>query len=122
MSLIDSARQSLRGRLAASLVVGSVMVLSLSFIALHMIIRSELYAHLDQDLSLRMRAVADYATAHPGSESITEFMPQFRTRAHQDFFQIWDGRGRTLARSDSSAGRDLPHLEAVVGQPTYHDL
>jgi two-component system sensor histidine kinase QseC len=49
-------------------------------------------------------------------------MPQFRTRAHQDFFQIWDGRGRTLARSDSSAGRDLPHLEAVVGQPMYHDL
>ena len=69
-----------------------------------------------------MRAVADYATAHPGSESIAEFMPQFRTRAHQDFFQIWDGRGRTLARSDSSAGRDLPHLESVVGQPRYHDL
>ena len=122
MSLIDGARQSLRGRLALSLVAGSVTVLSLSFIALHLIIRSELYAHLDQDLSLRMRAVADYATAHPGSESITEFMPQFRTRAHQDFFQIWDGRGRTLARSDSSAGRDLPHLEAVVGQPMYHDL
>jgi two-component system sensor histidine kinase QseC len=122
MSLIDGARQSLRGRLAVSLVVGSVVVLSLSFIALHLIIRGELYAHLDQDLSLRMRAVADYAIAHPGSESITEFMPQFRTRAHQDFFQIWDGRGRTLARSDSSAGRDLPHLESVVGRPMYHDL
>ena len=122
MSLIDGARQSLRGRLALSLVAGSVMVLSLSFIALHLIIRSELYAHLDQDLSLRMRAVAAYAIAHPGSESIAEFMPRFRTRAHQDFFQIWDGRGRTLARSDSSAGRDLPHLKSVVGQPMYHDL
>ena len=122
MSLIDSARQSLRGRLALSLVAASVAVLSLSFIALHLIIRSELYAHLDQDLSLRMRAVAEYAAAHPGSERITEFMPQFRTRAHQDFFQIWDGRGRTLARSDSSAGRDLPQLESVIGNPTYHDL
>ena len=122
MSLNDGARQSLRGRLALSLVAGSMTVLSLSFIALHLIIRSELYAHLDQDLSLRMRAVADYAIAHPGSESVTEFMPQFRTRAHQDFFQIWDGRGRTLARSDSSAGRDLPQLESVVSQPTYHDL
>ena len=94
-------------------------VLSLSFIALHLVIRGELYAHVDKDLSLRLRAVAAYAAAHPGSESITEFMPQFRTRAHQDFFQIWDGRGRTLARSDSSAGRDLPQLDSVVGKPTY---
>lgn len=122
MSLIDSARQSLRGRLALSLVAGSVTVLSLSFVALHLTIRGELYSHVDEDLSHRLRAVATYAAAHPGSESITEFMPQFRTRAHQDFFQIWDGRGRTLARSDSSAGRDLPQLESVVGQPMYHDL
>ena len=122
MSLIDDARQSLRGRLALSIVAGSVTVLSLSFIALHLIIRGELYSHVDEDLSLRLRAVATYAIAHPGSESITEFMPQFRTRAHQDFFQIWDGRGRTLARSDSSAGRDLPLLESVVGHPMYHDL
>jgi two-component system sensor histidine kinase QseC len=49
-------------------------------------------------------------------------MPQFRTRAHQDFFQVWDGNGRTLARSDSSAGRDLPRLAATVGLPTYYDL
>jgi signal transduction histidine kinase len=122
MSLLERARQSLRGRLALSLVAGSVAVLSVSFIALQVVIRSELYARVDQDLSLRMRAVAVYAAAHPGSESITEFMPQFRTRAHQDFFQIWDGRGRTLARSDSSAGRDLPRLQSVVGRSKYYDL
>ena len=38
-------------------------------------------------------AVAGYAAEHPGSESLAEFMPQFRTRAQEDFFQIWDGRG-----------------------------
>jgi two-component system sensor histidine kinase QseC len=122
MSWLDAARRSLRGRLALTLTAGSVIVLSLSFIALHMVIRGELYAHVDKDLSLKSRAVAGYAAAHPGSESITEFMPQFRTRAHEDFFQIWDGRGGTLARSDSSAGRDLPRLESFVGKPTYHDL
>jgi len=99
-----------------------VIVLSLSFIALHIVIRGELYAHVDKDLSRRLHAVAGYASEHPGSESVTEFMPQFRTRAHEDFFQIWDGRGNTLARSDSSAGRDLPRLESAVGRPTYHDL
>ena len=122
MSWLDAARRSLRGRLALSLIAGAVIVLSLSFIALHIVIRGELYAHVDKDLSRRLHAVAGYASEHPGSESVTEFMPQFRTRAHEDFFQIWDGRGNTLARSDSSAGRDLPRLESAVGRPTYHDL
>ena len=122
MSLLDRARGSLRGRLALSLATGAVIVLSLSFVALHMVIRGELYGRLEEDLALRMRGVADYAVAHPGSEGVTEYMPQFRARAHQDFFQIWDGSGRVLARSDSSIGRDLPRLESEVGSPLYHDL
>ncbi len=122
MWLLERVRKSLRGRLVFSLAVGSVAVLSLSFVALHLIIRSELYARVDQDLAHRMNAVAAYAVAHPGSESVTEFMPQFRTRAHQDFFQIWDGRGHPLARSDSSAGRDLPQLASAVGAARYYDL
>jgi len=104
MSLIDSARQSLRGRLAASLVVGSVMVLSLSFIALHMIIRSELYAHLDQDLSLRMRAVADYATAHPGPRAS---LNSCRSSA--------PGRTRTSSRSGTAGAARSPGRTRVPG-------
>jgi two-component system sensor histidine kinase QseC len=115
-------RPSLRGRLALSMSIGTLAVLCLAFFVLHVLIRDEIYAHVDQDLLTRMRGVADYAVAHPGSESITEFMPQFRTRAHQDFFQIWDASGQVLARSNSSVGRDLPRLEPVAHGPTYHDL
>ena len=119
---LDSVRHSLRGRLELSLTAGRIRVLTLSFLGLHMVIRGALYANLDQQLALRMSAVAAYATAHPGSESIAEFMPQYRTRAHQEFFQVWDSRGRTLARSDSSAGRNLPQLDAAIGKQTYSDL
>jgi two-component system sensor histidine kinase QseC len=122
MSWRDRLPQSLRGRLAAGVVAGALLVLSGSFVVLHVMIRDALYRHLDQDMAVQMRAVAEYAMQHPGREGITEYMPQFRTRAHQDFFQIWDGQGRTLARSDSSAGRDLPRLAAVAAHPTYHDL
>jgi len=118
----DTVRHSLRGRLALSLTAGAIAVLTLGFLGLHIVIRGALYANLDQQLALRMSAIAAYAAAHPGSESIAEFMPQYRTRAHQEFFQVWDGRGRTLARADSSAGRDLPQLDAVIGQQTYSDL
>ena len=122
MSLLDSARQSLRGRLALGLSAGMGLVLAAGFVALHVLIRAELYGHLDDDLAHKMSAVAAYAVQHPGGENVAEYMPQFRTRAHEDFFQVWDGRGTTLVRSDSSAGRDLPKLASLVGRPTYHDL
>jgi signal transduction histidine kinase len=122
MSLLDLARRSLRGRLALSLVIGLVAVLTVSFVALHVLIRDELYRHLDEDLEVKMRAVAEFALEHPGGEDVAEYMPQFRTRAHQDFFQVWDSAGQVLARSDSSDGRDLPRLPAVPGRPTFHDL
>jgi two-component system sensor histidine kinase QseC len=97
-------------------------VLTASFVALHVLIRGEFYEHLDEDLGAQMDAVAEYAARHPGTENVAEFMPEFRTRAHKDFFQIWDTGGHMLSRSDSSAGRDLPRLAAVAAGPTYHYL
>jgi two-component system sensor histidine kinase QseC len=108
--------------MALGVVAGALLVLSASFVVLHLAIRNELYRYLDEDMRGQMTAIAEYAAANPGRERVSEFMPQFRTRAHQDFFQVWDGAGRTLARSDSSAGRDLPLLAAAVGVATYHDL
>jgi two-component system sensor histidine kinase QseC len=108
--------------MALGVVAGALLVLSASFFVLHLAIRNELYRYLDEDMRGQMTAIAEYAAANPGRERVSEFLPQFRTRAHQDFFQVWDGAGRTLARSDSSAGRDLPLLAAEVGAATYHDL
>jgi two-component system sensor histidine kinase QseC len=122
MSWLETAGRSLRGRLVFGLGAGALLVLTLSFVALHLLIRNELYQHLDEDLLRRMRAVAEYAAEHPGRESVAEFMPRYRTRTHKDFFQIWDAGGETLVRSESSAGRDLPRPEAVPGSPTYLDL
>jgi len=122
MSFLERARESLRARLALSLGVGLVAVLGVVFFALHLLIRQQFYSHLDAELLSRLRAVAGYVADHPGREGVAEFMPQFRTREHEDFFQVWDGKGESLARSDSSAGRDLPRLQSAVGRPTYHDL
>jgi two-component system sensor histidine kinase QseC len=108
--------------MALGVVAGAVLVLSVSFLVLHLVIRNELFRNLDEGMRGQMTAIAEYVAANPGRERVSEFLPQFRTRAHQDFFQVWDGAGRTLARSDSSAGRDLPLLRAVVGVATYHDL
>ena len=97
-------------------------MLGIQFFALHLLIRHEFYSNLDEELFSRLRAVAVYVADHPGRESVAEFMPQYRTREHEDFFQVWDDKGGSLARSDSSAGKDLPRLQSVIGRPTYHDL
>jgi len=118
----EGGGRSLRGRLALAIAAGALLVMTGSFAVLHVLIRHELYERLDEDLSERMHAVAEYAAAHPGAEDVAEFMPQFRTRAHKDFFQIWDASGQTLARSDSSAGRDMARPDAAAAGPIYHDL
>jgi two-component system sensor histidine kinase QseC len=122
MSWLDGARRSLRGRLALTVGAGLVLVLGVGFVALHVLIRDQLYGELDTHLERRMRAVAQYAATHPGREDVAEFMPEFRTRAHEDFFQIWDAHGRTLVRSDSSAGRDLPRLDSSPSGPRFRDM
>jgi signal transduction histidine kinase len=122
MSLPEAAGRSLRGRLAGSIGGWALLVLSVSFVALHALIRDELYRALDEDLRDRMHAVAEFAAEHRGGESFAEFMPQFRARSHKDYFQIWDAYGVTLVYSDSGAGRDMPRPDAVAGSPAYHAM
>ena len=122
MSLLDRVRSTLRGRLEFSLFAGLVAVLGIVFFGLHVLIRHEFYANFDRELEQRMQAVSAYVIEHPGKESVAEFMPQFRTREHEAYFQVWDAAGRTLAKSDSSGGKDLPRLDGASGGRTFKDL
>lgn len=114
--------RSLRGRLTASLVVVMVGSLAVWLFVFHVLVHRELYHRFDDGLVAHMQALAAYVSQNPGTEEIAEYMPEFRTQAHEEFFQVWDASGRILTRSDSSAGRDLPRLAAVRGAPTFHDL
>jgi two-component system sensor histidine kinase QseC len=122
MSLLDRVRSTLRGQLELSLFAGLVAVLGIVFFGLHVLIRHEFYANFDRELEQRMQAVSAYVIEHPGKESVAEFMPQFRTREHEAYFQVWDAAGRTLAKSDSSGGKDLPRLDGTGGGRTFRDL
>lgn len=111
----DWSGVSLERRITVDLSVGLVLMLFLSFFGLHAVVRHEIYSMLESDLALHLEALADFAASHPGREDEVELLIEFRSAAHQDFFQIWDSRGSTLARSASSLGRDLP-------RPTPEDL
>ena len=122
MSSISLRLDSLRRRLLLSLSAAIVISLALWLFVFHILVRNELYGSFDDSLVAHMQALAAYAVNNPGAEGIAEYMPEFRTQQHQDFFQVWDAEGNVLARSDSSAGRTLPRLAAVKGEPTFYDL
>ena len=76
-------------------------------------------AAIDQfDAALRAKALAisTLTSPTPGGVRVTftdHFMRGFDDRNPRDFFEIWDGRGRPLARSESLGAGDLPRPSAL---------
>ena len=121
MSWRERLLGSLAGRLILSLSAGIVVALAIWLFVFHILVRNELYGSFDDTLVARMQSLAAYAVQNPGAEGIAEFMPEFRTTQHENFFQIWDAAGNVLARAESGGGKDLPRQMAVLAKPTFHD-
>jgi len=121
MSWRERLLGSLAGRLILSLSAGIVIALAIWLFVFHILVRNELYGSFDDTLVVRMQSLAAYAVQNPGAEGIAEFMPQFRTTQHENFFQIWDAAGNVLARAESGGGKDLQRQMAVLAKPTFYD-
>jgi signal transduction histidine kinase len=98
---------SLRARLGLMLLVGLGATMAAGFYGLHKLIRHEIYSASWERLDNRREAISDFAAGHAGGEGAIEEVLEFGTGAHADFFEVRDAQGRLLARSRSSAGRDL---------------
>jgi two-component system sensor histidine kinase QseC len=121
MSWRERLLGSLAGRLILSLSAGIVVALAIWLFVFHVLVRNELYGSFDDALVARMQSLAAYAVQNPGAEGIAEFMPQFRTTQHENFFQVWDAAGNVLARAESGGGKDLPRQMAVMARPTFYE-
>jgi two-component system sensor histidine kinase QseC len=115
-------RRSLRRNLAFSLAVGMFVVVASMSLVLHALAAHEIDARLSERLLSDLDAVATYAMDHPGAESISLVSTRFHAGNHVHYFQVWDYRGHTLARSMSSGERDLPRLESGFGETRFHDV
>jgi len=107
MSSPESRTFSLHTRLAIMLSAALTLTMTVGFTGLHHLVRNQIYDNAWGRLEKRGIALAEFAAQHPGGESAADEMLEFRSKAHEDFFEIRDGAGRLLARSESSAGRDL---------------
>lgn len=115
--------RSLRHRLARSIALTStISVVVLAFL-LDKSFDHRLQQRFDAGLHARARAVAAYLGARVrDAEPLETWMPEFREAGHTDFYQAWDARDRTLARSASSHHADLPLPTAQDAEAHWFDL
>lgn len=74
-------------------------------------IDAELYGRFDRGLHSRLNLLANtqgVGSGGPVSTRLERWLPEYAAHGHTAFYQVWDARGATLARSESSDGRDLP--------------
>src|SRR5581483_11626544 len=111
--------RSLRIRLLCATSIASAAILTLLGIAVYASMWKLLMSDYDAALLAKARVIAATSEQRNGRVKI-EFdasqMPEFSSRQHPEFFQIWQDDGRVLCRSDSLEGTDLPATSVAASQ------
>ncbi|MEQ8660009.1 MAG: ATP-binding protein [Gammaproteobacteria bacterium] len=117
-------RLSLGNRLILALLAAGGVILGGLFVALDIAVDRELYTRFDAALVARGRVLAGLIDSRAqATVRDAARWPEYAAGGHQEFYQLWDAQGATLARSASSAGHDLarpPHTPGTT--PVLYDL
>jgi len=122
--LWNERSRSIRARLALRIVIGGGALLALLFSALDLLIDYQLHSRFDEALIARGRQMAaDIAGGAGIAHSAQHGWPEFRAGNHTDYYQLWDARGATVARSGSSGDQDLARpLRPVDDEVVLYDV
>jgi two-component system sensor histidine kinase QseC len=116
---------SLRRRLVLGTGAGAVIVLLAAGLMLYPLIAGALWREFDDALATRARAMAAM-TEQEGSKIEIDFdetpLPEFEPSDHSEYYQVRrDGR-QSYRRSPSLTDRDLPFVEAPIGQMVWQSV
>jgi len=117
--------KSIRRHLVLRLLIGMVVLLGLTSVALYWYSRAFLIAEFDAGLRSKALALVTLTEERAGKIELNfadEFMPEFERGERPDYFQVWLAGGKTLERSRSLKGADLPRRTGTVVHPVYWDL
>lgn len=114
----SSSGHSIRRRLILALALGLGTLLTLVFLLLDRGIHEHLNERLDSQLLDRARTVN---AVLGGNHALDDPASLLGSRAHSDYFTVWDVHGGILLRSPSSAGHALerPPGDAGHGKVLY---
>ena len=115
---------SIARRLGQWMILGGGLFVAALFAALDHMVDAELYERFDSALVQRARAFVDLVAARDAVQRAqVDAWPEFASSRHEDFYQVWDEHGATVARAASNRGADLGRPAGVAGvEPLLFDL
>ena len=117
---------SIRNKLTFRIIVGMVIVLSMTIVFLYYLIARE--AQTVFDTALLDKAHAMIALTELDAEDGLEFdftegmMPEFESESNAQYYQVWEHGIDLMVKSPSLGEEYLPRLETKLGDHRFADL
>ncbi len=117
--------RSIRRQLTLGILLSLGLLLGGLGFGIYWAIRDSIYDQFDE--ALRVKALFIVTSTQQRNNQIRVdfsdgYLREFDYDIATDFFQVYDGEGKSLTRSDSLSGRDLPLRAGSLKTPLYWDL
>ncbi|MCY2925191.1 MAG: sensor histidine kinase N-terminal domain-containing protein, partial [Planctomycetota bacterium] len=116
--------RSLRSRLVRSVLAAVALLLATFGLAVYLLFWWSLTKESETGLAATAQALARYAQVSRGQVTIDaeiEDFRQFAATSRRGFYQFWDAEGKSLYRSPSLRGRDMPRYACLPnGKPAFY--
>src|SRR5437764_4319035 len=102
--------RSLRARLMAGTAIATTTVLVAAAAALYLLVRAALLHSFDDGLQKQAQAIASMAETKDGKvkfEIDAGELPEFQPSRRPEYFELFDAKGQTIAKSPSLAAAEL---------------
>ncbi len=117
--------RSIRRQLTLGILLALGLLLGGVGYGIYWAIRDSIYDQFDE--ALRVKALFIVTSTQQRNNQIRVdfsdgYLREFDYDIATDFFQVYDGEGKSLTRSDSLSGRNLPLRAGTLEAPVYWDL
>ena len=117
---------SIRKKLTLTIVIGMVLVLSVTTIFLYYLIARQVQSVFDSALLDRAHAMITLSELDHEDGLEFEFteglMPEFESDIDAQYYQLWEHGTDPLVKSPSLGGEDLPRIDTLLGEHRFSDL
>ena len=117
--------RSIQRRLTAGLVAAFALVALSGVGAVFLAVRASMYAQFDAALRVKALVVIGETDQSRGKIDVDftdRYLREFDSSVGTDFYQVWSVDGKTIRRSDSLEGRDLPRAFGTLEEPRYWNI
>jgi len=117
--------KSIKRNLAVGLVLGFGLLLGGGGFLIYHLTRNALLDRFDAKLRVEALTIMTYTRQEREGVDVDftdRYIREFDDDVATGFFQLWHPKGRTIERSDSLKGGDLPQRFGTLEQPDYWDF